>query len=156
MRRNTLLVAALAAVLMGAATLPKLSVQAKTDVGGKASGLVAFFGFGDPGDLNPLIFVPPDGSSSSFTLPTGSVLVVTDLVVSTNGPPAAGLTRGGLIAGGIGNTMPYFSFDATKQANQEIHLSSGRVWSVVPDLSVAADSANSVFVEVHGYLAKDK
>jgi hypothetical protein len=156
MRRNLFVAAALAAVLIGAVTLPKLSVQAKTNGGGKVSGLITLFGTCNPDQINPLQLVQSNGTLGELTLPAGSVLVVTDLLITTKDAPSAGLTRGGLTASGVTTNSPYFSFDATKQPHEEIHLVSGAVWALVPELSNAPDSANSIYAEVHGYLAKDK
>src|SRR5262249_3389009 len=133
------------------------SVQSKTHVGGRASNLLTFFGSVSPGEQDDLVRVMPDGTLHAFELPKGSVLVVTDLIVSVNGSPSAGVTRGGLInPSGFGNVYPSCSFDATQQPQVAIQLTGGAVWSVVPEVINADNSADPVFVEVHGYLAKDK
>jgi hypothetical protein len=157
MRKKLLVAAALAAVLIAAGTLPKLTLQPKTHIGGKTSSLVSLFAAAGPGETAALDRMMPDGSLGTFALPAGSVLVVTDMLVTTNGSPSAGLTRGGLdtgVLGGVSN--PYYSFDATKQAHVEIHLTGGATWTTMPSLLTAADSSNSVFVQVYGYLATDK
>ena len=159
MRRTLVLALGLglvAVAAMGAVGFPR--AQKKTHLGDRASSLVSFWANVSVGSNQPLQLIGPDGSvKNDFTLPEDTVLVVTDLVVSPNITPRAGLTRGGLINDALnGASNPYFSFDATKQANQTIHLTSGTVWTQVPRVVNAQDSANAVFVQVYGYLVRNK
>jgi hypothetical protein len=157
MRRATLVLAALAAVL-AAAPAGAQSVQGKTHLGGKASALVSLGGTAAPGQVSDLILQTSDGSATvQFELPPGTALVVTDVVATTNGAVAAGTTRGGLVNGAMPDTInPYFSFTSPAETHHSIHLTGGALWTVVPSVANVAGSANSVFVSVHGYLVKDK
>jgi hypothetical protein len=140
-------------------TSPTMALaQKKTHLGGKASGLVTLFANVTVGTTTSLQEVGPDGNVvGDFVIPQGRVLVVTDLVVSVNGTPAPGVTRGGLInQSHTGVTAPYFSFDATQQGGQTIHLTSGVRWREAPEAVNAGDSSNHVFLHAHGYLVKDK
>ena len=74
-----------------------------------------------------------------------------------NETPSAGVTRGGLVNPTAGGTSaPTFSFDTTQQAMQTVHLTSGVVWTVTPGVINAVDSKNGVFVNVYGYLVKNR
>jgi len=152
-----LVLVAVAALCLGAGALAGLSAQAKTHAGGKASGMLTFANTLSVGEQAALARILPDGSTDTFALPEGTVLVVTDVIASLNGPAGAGTTRGGLVSpSGIGGVHPYYSFDASQQSQTVIALTSGSVWSVMPEAVNAGDSATAVFLEVHGYLAKDK
>ncbi len=154
-RRSFLVTASLAALfLLGAAQFTK---QKKTHLGGLPSGLVRLTAIANQGVETPLSWIDSEGTViGSLMLPPHSVLIVTDMIVSVNGDPQAGVTRGGLVhAGSIGSEDPYYSFDTTKQASQGIHLTSGVVWSHTPVVLNSGDSKNSVFVNVYGYIAKD-
>jgi len=144
-----------AAALLGAAELSK---QNTTHVGGKPSSLVRLFAIVGVGEDKLLSEVGPDGQIiGPFALPNKSVLVVTDLIASVNGTPNAGVTYGGLVSQALsGSIGPRFSFDATQQGSQSIHLTSGVRWSQVPRAINSSNSEDSVFVNVYGYVAKDK
>src|SRR5262245_55727501 len=96
--KHVVLVIALAALLLSASSAFGVSVQSKTHLGGKASNLLAFTANVQPGALGTLSRVMPDGTTEPFEIPEGSVLVVTDVIAAVNGPPAAGLIRGGLLS----------------------------------------------------------
>jgi hypothetical protein len=154
-RASILIVTALAsAALLGAATFSR---QSRTHLGGRPSALVRLTANLNPGSNSPLDQIGPDGNSlGPLTLPQKTVLIVTDLLVSVNGTPVAGITRGGLINQSLaGSVDPYYSFDATN-GSQSIHLTSGVRWSEVPLAINADDSKSAVFIAVYGYLAADK
>ena len=154
---RTTVLAVLSLLLFGSASLA-MAQQAKTHLGGKASGLVTLFANVPPGTAAPLQEVDDTGNvTGNFVLPQGRVLIVTDLLASVNGIPIPGITRGGLInQAHTGASSPYFSFDATQQGGTTIHLTGGARWREVPEAINAADSSNAVFLNVYGYLAKDK
>lgn len=156
MRLSILVLAAVAAFAAGPAGAQ--TAQAKTHLGGKPSSLVSLIGSAAPGEVNPLFVQNGDGSAGgAYELPSGTALVVTDLVTTTNGAIAAGTTRGGLVNGTTPQTSnPYFSFTSPAETHHSIHMTSGALWTVTPSLSNAPGSANSVFVNVHGYLVKNK
>jgi hypothetical protein len=145
-------------IAAAAATAQDLAAQSKTHLGAKPSSILTFWANVPVGTNQALQLVGRDGSLvDGFVLPPKTLLVVTDLVVSPNIAPISGLTRGGLINNALtGASNPYFSFDATKVPNQTIHLTSGAVWSEIPRVVNASDSVNAVFVQVYGYLVKDK
>ena len=133
------------------------SAQAKTNVGGKPSGLVALGGNAAPGQNNPLFVQSPDGTAGpEFELPPGTALVVTDLVASLNGAGSAGLTRGGLTTPTPQTIFPYFSFYGATQGGDSEHFTTGVLWTTTPTVLNFADSADAVFVHVTGYLVKSK
>jgi hypothetical protein len=155
MKRASFAYAATAFVL--AVSSPSYGQQAKTHLGGKASGLVTLFANVPIGTTQDLELQAPDGTTGPFTLPANTVLVVTDLIAAINGLPTPGQTRGGLInQAGTGVTSPYFSFDSSQQPSQGIHLTGGARWNQVPRASNAGDSKTAVFLFVYGYLAKNK
>lgn len=157
MRRATLVLAALAAAV-AAAPASAQSVQSKTHLGGKASGLVSLYGAAAPGEVNALGINGSDGTvAGAFELPPGTAFVVTDLIATTNGPVAAGTTRGGLTNAATPQTSnPSFSFTSPAETHHSLHLTGGALWTVTPSVRNSGDSANAIFVTVYGYLVKNK
>jgi hypothetical protein len=157
MHLSILVLAAVAGFAAGAPAGAQ-TAQAKTHLGGKASGLVSLIGSAAPGEINPLRVQGADGSAGApFELPPGTALVVTDLVATTNGAVAAGTTRGGLMNAALPQTTnPYFSFTSPAETHHSIPMTGGALWSVAPSVSNAGDSANAVFINVHGYLVKNR
>lgn len=145
-----------ALTLVAASASPSFSQQSKTHLGGKASSMVHLWANLAPDGIpQPFALVSPEGTSmGTFAVPEGTVLIVTDLTVGVNGPPAPGVTRGGVLVGAYSG--PYFSVDFSKQAGQSIHLTGGAVYSLTPMGINSWDSANYVFMDVYGYLAKDQ
>jgi hypothetical protein len=143
------------ALAAGAAAQP---AQGKTHVGAKPAGLVDLFGNAFPGQTVALSVLEPDGSlGGAFELPPGTALVVTDLAAHLNaGGSPSGLTRGGLTGGPQQTTRPGFSFYGALEGGQTVHLTTGVLWTTTPMLRNAADSGDAVFVEVSGYLVKNK
>jgi hypothetical protein len=141
-----------------ASVAPAQKVPSKTHLCGRASGLVHLFGTASPGQTKELALIGSDGTSRGLlVLPEKTAFVVTDLTVSVNGTPSAGITRGGIVNTGSGGASgPTFSFDATQQGMQTVHLTSGVVWTVRPGVVNAVDSKNGVFVNVYGYLVKNR
>jgi hypothetical protein len=126
-------------------------------VGGKPSGLVDLFANAAPGQTVPLVVQEPDGSlGAAFELPQGTALVVTDLAAFLNSASPSGLTRGGLTGGLSQTTRPGYSFYGALQGGQTVHLTSGVLWTTTPMLRNSADGGDAVFVEVTGYLVKNK
>jgi hypothetical protein len=142
------------ALTAGAAAQP---AQGKTHVGAKPGGLVDLFGNAFPGQTVALSVQEPDGSlGGAFELPPGTALVVTDLAARLNSNSPSGLTRGGLTGGPAQTTRPGFSFYGALQGGETVHLTTGVLWTTTPMLRNAADSGDAVFVEVSGYLVKNK
>jgi hypothetical protein len=158
MRRIVPVFAALA-VALAAGPAAAQAVQGKTHLGGKPGALLSLASAGalNPAAEGPLSVLNPDGTfGEPFELPPGTALVVTDLIATTSGTVAAGTTRGGLRTPEGQHTNTYYSFTSPAETHHSIHLIGGALWTVAPSVRNAADSANVVFVEVHGYLVKSK
>jgi hypothetical protein len=152
------ILAALAATLAAALAVSSAAaqpVQKKTHLGGKPETLVSLFGSAGVGQDNPLLVQNTDGTTGgAFVLPPKTALVVTDLFVAVNGSVDAGTTRGGLAGPSSVTRNPYFSFTSPAETYVSIQLTGGALYTVAPNASNSADSANAIFVNVHGYLVK--
>jgi len=140
--------------LIAAKLPPGLALQPKSHIGGKPAALITLTGNINVDTIGELYRVEADGEIDfEWTLPAGTQLVVTDMIVSVNGTPVNGQTFGGLKGPG-GGVHPLLSFNGTQQGSVSVSLTGGAPWSVLPDYS--NQGANAVFVTVYGYLVKAK
>lgn len=132
-----------------------LALQPKSHIGGRPAALVGFFGVFPANSTGPIWLVRPDGTADmEWTLPAGTELVMTDLIVTLNGSPVDGQTRGGLAGREGAVSHPHVSFNATLQMTVSVSITGGVRWSVLP--SYENLGVNAVFVSAYGYPVKAK
>src|SRR5262245_9333316 len=89
-RRGSRLAAAVTIVLALAPGANGQTIQGKTHLRGKASGLVSLFATAFPNATASFDVIAHDGTHTAFALPPKSVLVVTDVVVRAINPASSG------------------------------------------------------------------
>jgi hypothetical protein len=133
------------------------SVQGKTHVGGKPSGLVSLAATLTPGAIAEALVVTAEGGGGApLVLPAGVVLVVTDVYAEGTGPAVGPRYVSACTGGGCVNAALRLAFDTSQDLSRSLALTSGVVFREPPQVSCAAASAGTVTVRLHGYLAKDK
>jgi hypothetical protein len=149
---------ALGFLLLAAPTFAK--PPAKTHLGAAAGDLVTLVTETSPtgpGVIAPVNFVlAADGAAAPFAIPAGTVLVVTDALVTM---PRSDAPAGRYVAG-ICNTPCIFSripiqVDTGADGFQKtIAFSGGVVFSNLPQFETLADNPSDMSVRLYGYLAK--
>jgi hypothetical protein len=148
---------ALAAALVAALSLPAAAqtLQGKTHLLGKASGMVTLFGTAFPGSTASLDAIAADGTHAPFVMPANSRFVITDVEIRAINPASTGRLRGSIqVPGGTVGVLVW-DFQTTQQLSQHIGLTSGVVVSAPPQLAAEAGTVTGL-VYLHGYLAADK
>jgi hypothetical protein len=135
---------------------------AKTHLGAAASDLVTLVtetSPTEPGAVAPLAFaLGAKGTPVPFAIPSGTVLVVTDVLVTM---PRSNAPAGRYVAG-ICNTPCVFSripiqVDTAADGFQKvIAFSGGVVFSTLPQFETLAGNPSDMSIWVYGYLAQRK
>jgi hypothetical protein len=161
-RRFQALFAALPLLLVAAA--PALAKPpAKTHTGAEASDTVTLLtelSPTAPGAMAPLSFAlqADGGAPQPFTIAAGTVLVVTDIVVTLPRQP----TPPGRYVAALCDTPCLFSripiqMDTAIDGFQKtITLSSGVIFKTLPQFNPLDDNLEDMAIQVYGYVAKDK
>ncbi len=145
--------AAVVGIAMAGADASAQNTQPKTHLGWKPSSMIQLTARPAP-DGSPVVAGLWDGTDYlPFTIPSGSVFVMTSYTVGTYGP--------GLYEGYVSenpNNILEFGFDSSVTGNRSpyYNLGGGLVFRSTPSVVLFPNSAFSVSVRMRGYLARDK
>ena len=148
------------ALLAGAPAAAK--PPTKTHLGAAAGDLVQLvteLSPTEPGATVPLgIALLPEGGGQPFTIPAGSVLVVTDVITTLpRGSTPAGRYVGALCDTPCTNTRVPIQMDTAVDGFQKTTvLTGGVIFKTIPQLTTLPSNQEDMGITVYGYLAWDK
>jgi hypothetical protein len=112
-----------------------------------------------PDTIVPLAFkLLPEGGAEAFTIPAGTVLVVTDVIATL----PRGTTPPGRYVGGLCDTpcinerVPIQMDTAVDGFQKTISITGAVIFKTTPQLITLAGNQEDMGILVYGYLAKDK